>query len=88
MTIQDLYRHHMEEYDHMEVYKSNRISCRGFNSYECTLTDNYDEDTYVRFSEIMSEARYNECFQMRKKYPYDFLQLYGDHNAKILCVLV
>lgn len=87
MTIQTLIHNHAGEYDHLEVYKRKNFTCRQFTSYDCTLTDDYNENTQVRFFELMDEARYNEAFQKRKKLPYDFMQLYGDHNVKVLCIM-
>ena len=91
MTIKDAKEMYKNEYADIEVYEplsTGRFYPKSFHTDNCRSTDNYNEDTEVKLVELMDEDDYNDTLLANTDIHVDFEDLYGNKNAKVLCVMI
>ena len=48
----------------------------------------YDDYSEVSFYKLMNETEFNNSFFTDTDYKADFEELYGDKDAKVLCIML
>lgn len=84
------YEGYGEKWADVEVYKPNTTGKHypnHFHTDNCSYTEDWTEDSYVKLVDLMDEEDYNNTVQANCD-SADFEEWFGDKNAKILCMML
>lgn len=92
-TIKDLCERYKGEYVEVEVFRARNGGSRQcpFHTDYCKCIDDiedYSEDALAKYHELMNEHDYNTSILVNNGYQLDFQELYGDSEAKVLCIML
>lgn len=92
-TIKELCERYKGEYVEVEVYRAENGGNKQlpFHTDYCKCIDDiedYSEDALVKYHELMDEHDYNYSILANSCGQLDFQELYGDSEAKVLCIML
>lgn len=91
MTIKELKEMFDGKYEDIEVYSPNETGAHYptcFHTDNCNFTENYNEESEIGLYELMDEEYYNNSVMINTCEDADFEELYGNKEARVLCLML
>lgn len=89
MTVKEIKELYKGEYAEVEFYKrtDNIHHSKPFCTDNCYWAEGEDDEEVV-IHELMDEEEYNQTLFANCSNTINFEELYGDKNAKVLCIML